>query len=126
MLTPQVPRWSHRAMPYPGTEDVTTLLTNSNGEDMDGSSNKTPHIVVHVQASPLVAHTLQILRASCRWKQEGGRPREHRHSTLRRKEIQGLVVPGRQALLRRAASQAAATLPGLSGSSNQCSGLRSL
>jgi hypothetical protein len=38
-------------------------LTNSNGEYRGGSSNKTPHMVVLVQAPPLVAHTLQLLSA---------------------------------------------------------------
>jgi hypothetical protein len=40
------------------------LLTNSNGEYRDGSSNKTPHIVGHIHRPPLVAHTLQLLRAN--------------------------------------------------------------
>ena len=53
------------------------LLTNSNGEYGDGSSDKTPHIVVLVQAPPLVAHTLQLLRASCWW---GIRKAEDRES----------------------------------------------
>jgi hypothetical protein len=36
------------------------LLTNSNGEYGDGSSNKTPHIVGDIHTPPLVAHRLQL------------------------------------------------------------------
>jgi hypothetical protein len=47
--------------PEPGTSPM--LLTNSNGEYRDGSSNKTPHIVVPVRAPPLVAqYTAAIAR----------------------------------------------------------------
>jgi len=43
---------------------TTMLLTNSNGEWPDGSSDKTPHIVVPLPMAPLVAYALQHLRAS--------------------------------------------------------------
>jgi hypothetical protein len=55
------------------------LLTNSNGECRDGSSNKTPHIVVATRAPPLVAHTLQHLRESDSVRKEAGRMREQTH-----------------------------------------------
>jgi hypothetical protein len=37
------------------------LLKHSNGELGDGSSNKTPHMVVPIPLAPLVAHRLQLL-----------------------------------------------------------------
>ena len=46
----------------PGTSP--TRLTNSNGEYRDGSSNKTPHMVVPIPRPPLVAHRTQLFRAN--------------------------------------------------------------
>ena len=75
------------------TETAPALLTNSNGEYRDGSSNKTPHIVAHVRRPPLVAHALQLLSASF-WREikEGGRPREHRYCTARTQPIQAITL----------------------------------
>src|SRR5580658_243087 len=63
LLTPEVPRWSHCWMPPLYARTSPLLLTNSNGKYRDGSSNKTPHIVGPFPAPPLVAHTVQLLRA---------------------------------------------------------------
>lgn len=57
------------------------LLTNSNGEYGDGSSNKTPDIVVPIRRAPLVAHILQLLRGSSVRGRRAGERREHFHST---------------------------------------------
>jgi hypothetical protein len=70
------------------------LLTNSNGECRDGSSNKTPHIVVAFSVPPLVAQLLQQLRASHGEEEEGGRSREPVNSTAKGAEIQGPEVQG--------------------------------
>ena len=65
------------------------LLTNSNGEYGDGSSNKTPHIVGHVHRPPLVAHTLQLDTQIGGGDKKGGKPREHVYCTAGGGEIQG-------------------------------------
>src|SRR5258708_17816821 len=69
------------------------LLTNSNGECGDGSSNKTPHIVGDIHRPPLVAHTLQLCAQVWVRNKKGGKPREHVYCTAGRGEIQGPVAP---------------------------------
>src|SRR5450755_969365 len=44
LLTPEVPAGHNRSMPSYEPRTTPTLLTNSNGEYRDGSSNKTPHM----------------------------------------------------------------------------------
>src|SRR5208282_1338794 len=74
LLTHKVPRRSYRVMRPPESRTSPLLLTNSNGEYRDGSSNKTPHIGVVVQTPPLVAQTMQQLRKlRLRNKKVGGR-----------------------------------------------------
>ena len=64
LLTSEVPRCSLGNALLMNLERYPTLLSNSNGEYRDGSSNKTPHIVVAIPAPPLVAYTLQHLRVA--------------------------------------------------------------
>ena len=70
------------------------LLTNSNGEYGDGSSNKTPHIVGHrPQTAFSCTHTAAITRKLRVRGKEAGEPREHVYCTAGRGEIQGPAAP---------------------------------
>ena len=84
------------------------LLTNSNGEYGDGSSNKTPDIVVPIRRPPLVAHILQPSRTS--WVGEEGRENGESIATVRLSPagIQGpeVCLPNASVETRLAASQA--------------------
>ena len=62
LLTDLVPRCRIAGCRPHEPRMTTMLLRHSNGELGDGSSNKTPHMVVPIPLAPLVAHRLQLLR----------------------------------------------------------------